>query len=194
MRPPARLRPGGAAAAPVLSGRGAARLWPGRDGACLSRAWGRLIPFARRRVRASAALPRAVGCALAACVLALPAAPALADARFLGEWACRSDHAELETGRRVSGFTRSFRLIVLADGTFLAEGRQSGYGTFRSFGAWQVRGGTFTARGEERGGLGPGLFTLMLKATSEGTLLDVWERKDSRGRVAARTADSCVRG
>ncbi len=133
---------------------------------------------------------------LAACALALslPAGPAQADAGFLGEWTCRSDHAELEGGRRVSGFTRSFRLIVLADGTFLAEGRQTGYGSFRSFGPWQVRGDTFTARGEERGGLGPGLFTLMLKATPEGSLLDVWERKDKRGRVTARTADSCVRG
>ena len=127
--------------------------------------------------------------------LLLLAGPAAAgDARFVGEWSCRSDHAELDgAGNRLAGFTRSFRLIVLHDGTFLAEGRQTGYGTFRTFGAWQVHGDTMTARGAERGGLGPGLFTLMLTAQPDGTLLDVWEMKDNRGRVTARTADSCTR-
>ena len=130
-----------------------------------------------------------------ALLLILLTGPAMAgDARFVGTWDCRSDHAELASGKRVSGFTRSFRLILLADGTFIAEGRQTGYGTFRSFGPWQVRGDVLTARGAERGGLGPGLFTLMLRAQPDGTLLDVWEMKDSRGRVTARTADSCTRG
>ena len=131
--------------------------------------------------------------ALAALVL-LAGPAAAGDARFVGEWACRSDHADLNgAGKRISGFTRSFRLILLDDGTFLAEGRQTGYGTFRSFGAWQVQGDTMTARGAERGGLGPGLFTLMLKAMADGTLVDIWEMKDDRGRVTARTADTCTR-
>ncbi|GGD99017.1 hypothetical protein SAMN05421774_10144 [Gemmobacter megaterium] len=124
------------------------------------------------------------------------AGPVMAsDARFVGEWSCRSDHADLDgAGKHVSGFTRSFYLIVLGDGTFIAEGRQTGYGTFRTFGPWQVVGGdTMTARGQERGGLGPGLFTLMLKPAQDGTLIDVWEMTDSRGRVIARTVDSCTR-
>lgn len=129
-----------------------------------------------------------------ALLLALVATPCLAaDPRFVGKWTCRSDHSELSGGKHVSGFTRSFQLIVLADGTFIAEGRQTGYGTFRSFGSWQARGDVMTARGQERGGLGPGLFTLMLTARPDGTLVDVWEMTDSRGRVTARTADSCTR-